>query len=80
MDNDQNRYRELMERLNLPIGITAELLMSGTRAFCRIYFDGMRTNFCLDENGNFFYLDHGIPIRSSKNVVISVYKDFANIA
>jgi hypothetical protein len=74
MNNDL--HRALIERQNFPDGITAELIESSTRAFCRIYFDGERTNFCLDESGKFFYLENGIPIRSSRNIIVSVYQDF----
>jgi hypothetical protein len=69
-------YREIIERQDFPAGITAELIESSSRAFCRIYFDGTRTNFCLDETGKFFYLDNGIPFRSSRKVIVSVYEDF----
>lgn len=73
---NKDLYCELVERQDFPSGITAEPIESCTRAFCRIYFDGNRTNFCLDETGKFFYLDNGIPFRSSRKVVVSVYEDF----
>ena len=73
---NKDLYYELVERQDFPDGITAELIEPSTRSFCRIYFDGNRTNFCLDESGNFFYLENGIPFRSSRKVIVSVYEDF----